>query len=218
MGSGKSLKITWYGQAMFKISSAEGTVVVDPTPPQTGYEYEPMSADIVLVTHRHFDHFYLDGITGNPKFINASGKFDLGGLKVVAFDSFHDAKLGEERGRNVIYTWEQAGLRLGHFGDLGHMPEHDLMKKVLKLDVAMVPVGGIFTIDAEQAVRLIRDLEARIVLPMHYGTPDCVVPLEPVDEFTRRFKGNVRLVTERPVEVTRDSVPPTTEVWVLPYK
>jgi L-ascorbate metabolism protein UlaG (beta-lactamase superfamily) len=92
------------------------------------------------------------------------------------------------------------------------------MKKVLKLDVAMVPVGGIFTIDAEQAVRLIRDLEARIVLPMHYGTPDCVVPLEPVDEFTRRFKGNVRLVTERPVEVTRDSVPPTTEVWVLPYK
>jgi L-ascorbate metabolism protein UlaG (beta-lactamase superfamily) len=218
MVAGKSVGIEWFGQAMFRISSAEGTVVVDPTPPQVGYEYEPVSADIVLITHRHFDHFYLDGIAGSPRIVNASGKFDFDGFKVVAFDSYHDAKLGEERGRNVIYTWEQAGLKFGHFGDLGHMPGHDLMKKVLKLDVAMVPVGGVFTIDDEQAVRLIRDLEARIVLPMHYGTPDCVIPLEQVDEFTRRFKGTVRQVKDRPVEITRDSVPSATEVWVLPYE
>jgi len=79
-------------------------------------------------------------------------------------------------------------------------------------------VGGVFTIDAEQAVRLIRDLEPAVVLPMHYGTEDGTVQLEPLDEFTRRFKGQVRLIDSRPLEVTRESIPAAGEVWVLPYK
>ena len=214
----QTLDITWYGQSMFAVACKDVTVVIDPTPPETGYSYDPVSADVVLMSHQHFDHAYLDGIAGNPKVINASGTFELGKLKVRGFDSFHDAARGKERGPNVIYTWEQEGFRIGHFGDLGDEPTHDVVKKLLKLDIAMVPVGGVFTIDAEQAVRLIRDLEPAIVLPMHYGTADGTVQLQPVDEFTRRFKGPVRQVASRPVEITRESIPTTGEVWVLPYR
>ncbi|MHB8894561.1 MAG: MBL fold metallo-hydrolase [Candidatus Geothermincolia bacterium] len=218
MTMSKSVEVAWYGQAMFSISSPGVTVVLDPTPPETGYSYEPLKADVVLVTHTHYDHNYLDGVTGNPKVINASGTFDLAGLKVQGFDTFHDSRRGAERGPNIVYTWEQSGVRLGHFGDLGHTPSHDVIKKLLRLDVAMIPVGGVFTIDAEQAVRLVHDLEPRIVLPMHFGTVDGVVPVEPVDEFVRRFQGTVHEVAGRPVEIASDSLPTETEVWVLPYK
>ena len=214
----RTLDITWYGQSMFTVAGGDVTVVIDPTPPETGYSFDPVPGDVVLMTHQHFDHSYLDGIAGDPKVISASGTFDLGRLKVRGFDSFHDAARGAQRGGNIIYTWEQEGLRIGHFGDLGETPSHDVVKKLLKLDVAMVPVGGVFTIDAEQAVRLIRDLEPAVVLPMHYGTEDGTVQLEPLDEFTRRFKGQVRLIDSRPLEVTRESIPAAGEVWVLPYK
>jgi L-ascorbate metabolism protein UlaG (beta-lactamase superfamily) len=218
MPVGESLEMTWYGQAMFSIAGAGVTVVVDPTPPETGYSYDPVGADIVLITHTHFDHNFLGGVAGSPKVINASGRFQLGGLEVRGIDTFHDAAGGSERGNNIIYTWEQAGLRVAHFGDLGHMLKPDITKKLLRLDIAMVPVGGVFTIDAEQAARLVRDLEPSIVLPMHYGTDDGKVPVEPVDEFTRWFKGNVRTVGERSVVVTSSDLPPATEAWVLPYK
>jgi L-ascorbate metabolism protein UlaG (beta-lactamase superfamily) len=218
MTTEKSLQITWYGQSMFRISTSGATIVLDPTAPETGYSYDPVEADIVLLSHTHYDHNYLQGVAGHPRIVNASGKFDFDGLKVQGFETYHDAKRGEERGPNVIYIWEQAGLRLGHFGDLGHMPSHDVEKKLLDLDVAMIPAGGVFTIDGEQAVRLVRDVEPRIVLPMHFGTHDCVIPLQPVDEFTRRFKGIVRKVPDRPLEVSRDSVPSAAEVWLLPYK
>jgi len=218
MVAAKSLEIAWYGQAMFRVSSPDVTIVVDPTHPGTGYDYDPVEADIVLITHQHGDHNYLEGVTGNPKVINASGSLDLGPVKVLGYDTFHDSKRGEERGPNVIYAWEQAGLKLGHFGDLGHMPHHDIVKRLQRLDVAMLPVGGVYTIDGEQAVRVIRDLEPRIVLPMHYGTADCALPLEPVDEFTRRFKGTVREIGTRPLELSRESIPSSTEVWVLPYR
>jgi L-ascorbate metabolism protein UlaG (beta-lactamase superfamily) len=218
MPLGKTLEITWYGQAMFSIAGAGTTVVVDPTPPETGYSYDPVDADIVLVTHTHFDHNFTAGVAGSPKVINASGKFDLGGIEVRGIDSFHDSAGGAERGNNVIYTWEQAGMRLAHFGDLGHMLKPEAVKRLLKLDVAMIPVGGVFTIDAEQATRLIRDLEPSIVLPMHYGTADGKVPVEPVDEFARRFSGGVRTVETRSAVVTPDEVPVSTQVWILPYK
>jgi len=214
----ETLDVTWYGQAMFSISSPGLTVVLDPTPPETGYSHDPFPADVVLMTHQHFDHSHVAGITGNPKVITASGSFDLGGLKVKGFDTFHDAKGGSERGPNIIYTWEQGGLAFGHFGDLGETPPAAVLKKLLKLDVAMIPVGGVFTIDGEQAVRLIRDIEPAIVFPMHYGTPACAIPLDPVDEFTRRFKGNVRRISARPVALTAASIPSATEVWVLPFE
>jgi L-ascorbate metabolism protein UlaG (beta-lactamase superfamily) len=214
----ETLEVTWYGQSMFSIKSRDLTVVVDPTAPETGYRYDPVPADVVLVTHQHFDHGYTAGVTGDPEIISESGTFDVGSVKVQGFDSFHDGVRGSERGPNVIYTWEQAGLRLGHFGDLGETPAPDIVKGLLDLDIAMIPVGGVFTIDGEQAVRLIGDIGPHIVFPMHYGTAEGAIPLDPVDGFTAQFKGTVREISERPLEVSRDSIPAGTEVWVLPYK
>ncbi len=213
-----SLRITWFGQAMFRVSGGGATVVLDPTPPETGYRYDPVSADVVLRSHDHYDHDYLRGVRGEPQVIRDSGAFEVRGLEVRGTDSFHDAKQGAERGRNVVFTWSQAGYRLGHLGDLGHMPDDDLAEALSRLDILMLPVGGVFTIDAAQAVDLVERLAPRVALPMHYGTPDCNIPVEPVDGFARLFKGAVREIAERPLVVTTGSLPAGPEVWVLPYK
>jgi L-ascorbate metabolism protein UlaG (beta-lactamase superfamily) len=218
MAMNEALELTWYGQAMFAVSGGGVTVVVDPVPPEVGYRYDPVAADLVLITHGHFDHNYLAGVSGNPRTISASGSFDVSGLKVAGIDSFHDPNRGAERGPIVIYSWEQCGLKLAHFGDLGEEPGPDIMKRLKGLDIVMIPVGGIFTIDGEQAARFARNLAPAVVVPMHYGTRDCAIPLDPVDEFTRRFKVPSREVAERPLIVSRSSLPSSTEVWVLPYR
>lgn len=212
------LEITWYGHSMFAIAGGGVTVVVDPVPSEVGYRYEPVAADAVLVTHGHFDHSFLAGVTGSPRILNESGELDVGGVVVDGIDSFHDSRRGKERGTNLIFTWEQAGFRLAHLGDLGDFPETATLDRLRGLDIAMIPVGGIYTIDGEQAVRLAADLAPAIVIPMHYGTPACAIPLDPIDKFTSRFPGPVREVTGRPLVITREAMPSASEAWIVPYQ
>jgi L-ascorbate metabolism protein UlaG (beta-lactamase superfamily) len=218
MAVSDGLEVTWYGHAMFTVTGGGVTVATDPVPPEVGYRYDPVPADVVLVSHSHFDHGHIAGIVGNPEVIRTSGNFAVAGLSVTGIDSFHDSKGGSERGPNVIYVWEQGGMRLAHLGDLGEVPGRDVLDRLGRLDVAMIPVGGVFTIDGDQAARLAAELAPSIVLPIHYKTQECSVPLDTIDNFTSSFDGPVREVAERPLHVDRDSLPAQTEVWVVPYQ
>jgi L-ascorbate metabolism protein UlaG (beta-lactamase superfamily) len=218
MAEDGTLEIAWYGQAMFTVSGADVTVVIDPVPPHVGYHYDQVEADVLLMTHEHHDHTYTDGVKGNPKVITAAGNFEAAGLKIKGTGSFHDDVEGRDRGLNVIFSWEQAGFKVAHFGDLGHRLSPELMSQFQGLDVAMVPVGGVFTIDGEQAAQMAVELKPRIFIPMHYLTPEIQIPLRPLKEFTRKVSGNVRVVSERPVTISRESRPVATEVWILSYQ
>jgi L-ascorbate metabolism protein UlaG (beta-lactamase superfamily) len=214
----ESLQVTWYGQSMFRISGGGVDLVVDPVGPQSGYTFEPMPADVVLVTHDHGDHNYVEGIRGSPEVLRATGTFTLDGLHISGFPSFHDPEEGARRGPNVIYAWEQAGLRLAHLGDVGCEPDRVVVDNLKGLDLLMIPVGGVYTIDAVEAARMVRTLSPAVAFPMHYLTDDVLFPLEPLDGFTGAFPGKVRRIEERPAPVTRDMLPSSTEVWVLKYE
>ncbi|MBK5092489.1 MAG: MBL fold metallo-hydrolase [Actinobacteria bacterium] len=218
MADNQALEIAWYGQAMFTVSGGGITVACDPVPPEVGYTYGPVDADAVLISHEHFDHGYLAGIKGSPTVIKKTGGSRLDGIEVTGIATFHDAKGGKERGPDIIFTWEQAGFRIAHFGDLGVLPGAEMLSSLSGLDVVMLPVGGVFTIDGGQAARLAKDLAPAIAIPMHYKTPACSIPIKGAGEFTGGFSGPVREVAERPVVITRDTLPSATEVWVLPYQ
>lgn len=218
MSSDGAVEVTWYGQAMFTISGGGVTVAIDPVPPEVGYRYHPVDADVVLVTHGHFDHGYLEGVRGDPQVVSTGGPVSAGGLDVVGYPAFHDESEGAQRGPMVLFSWEQAGLKLAHLGDLGDRPADDVMESLAGLDVVMIPVGGVFTIDGKEAALLSAELAPAVVLPMHYGTPDCVIELHPVDDFTRSFAGEVRRVPDRPVVISCGSLPAETEAWVLRYR
>lgn len=217
MSDSDRLEITWFGQSMFLISGGGLRIVCDPASPQTGYNYSPVEADIVLISHDHFDHNYVSGIAGNPQVINSSGTHSFRDIEIAGLSSFHDTKGGRERGTNIIYRWNQAGFSLAHLGDLGEYPSNEMVEKLAGLDIVMMPVGGVFTIDGAQAARLAGEIKPRILIPMHYGTPSCKIPLEKLQEFTGRAPFPVRSIEDRPLIISAESMPESSEIWVVPY-
>lgn len=213
-----ALTVSWYGHAMFTVDDGRLTVANDPVPPEVGYYYEPVGADLVLVSHAHYDHNFLAGVRGSPKVIDDAGDFEFEGLRISGFESFHDTEEGRERGRVVIFAWEQAGIRIAHFGDVGDRPEPGVIEELRGIDIAMMPVGGVFTVDARAAAELADEISPRIVLPMHYMTEDSTIELEPIEYFARHFKGPMRQIGDRSVVIKRDSIPSSPEAWVMQYK
>lgn len=175
------MKITWLGHAKVVLAGAESTVVIDPYDASVGYPMDTPRADIVAVSHSHHDHSDVSSVPGTPEVINQPGKYRVGGVKIKALSSFHDDQGGAQRGENLIFVVEMEGLRICHLGDLGHMPDEDLLPSLRNMDVMFIPVGGHYTIDAAQAVELIQMAKPRIAVAMHYKTDVCHVDVAGIE-------------------------------------
>ena len=216
------MKIKWYGHAAFKITTDSGvTVIIDPY--QSGafggalsYGKISESADIVLSSHDHDDHNYREDIKGTHKYFNKEGNYNEMGIKIEAIPSYHDPSKGKERGNNLIFVIEVDGLRLAHMGDLGHTLSDDLIERMGKIDVILVPVGGFYTIDADEAGKVVKDLNPRITIPMHFKTPKCEFPIGGVELFTTGKK-RVTVVDEHEIELTKDGLQEDGEIIVMKY-
>lgn len=214
------MKIKWYGHAAFKITTDKGIrMIIDPYEPGAyngalSYGKIDEEADIVLTSHDHADHNYTKNITGEYTIVDKAGEYDLQGIKIKAFASFHDATSGKERGGNLIFVIAADGLTLVHTGDIGHDLDSDMLKKIGKVDIVLLPVGGFFTIDASQAAKMISALAPRVTIPMHYKTDKCGFPIAPVEEFTKG-KNDVRVLDKAEVEIKKENLPAQAEVLVL---
>lgn len=180
--------ITWYGQACFRIQSGKTSVVIDPFDKSVGLIPPRVEGHIVLVTHDHKDHNNIKAIGGDPFVIDSPGEYEKSGVKIIGIHSFHDDKKGSERGMNVIYVVTLEGIRVGHLGDLGQYELSDEQKETLgEVDILMVPVGGVYTIDGERAASIVNSIAPKIVIPMHYKIPGLSIALENADQFLEEF-------------------------------
>ena len=185
------MQIIWRGQSCFEILSSQGknnhvNIVVDPFDEDTGLRVPKLEADILLVSHEHHDHNNMKAVGGNPFLIQGPGEYEIKGVYIQGIDSFHDASLGKEKGQNTIYTIEVEDLRLCHLGDLGQKeltPEQ--VEKIGEIDILMIPVGGVYTISAKEAVKIMSQIEPNIVIPMHYQIPKLKIKLEELDRFLK---------------------------------
>src|SRR3989344_1832434 len=191
-------KITWAGQACFEISVSNGkdhsaTIAIDPFDEKVGLKVPSFSADILLVTHGHYDHNNIGAIKGSPFLIEGPGEYEAKGVFVQGIDSFHDDSQGKERGRNTIYVIEAEDIRFCHLGDFGQKQLTDEQLEFIgKVDILMIPVGGTFTIDSSEASKVIGQIEPKIVVPMHYALPKLKVELDGVEKFLKAMgKNNV---------------------------
>lgn len=155
------MRIIWYGHACFWLESKDGSVVFDPYTPGSvpGLILPELTADLVLCSHDHKDHSYLQGV---------KNRYGDANLTVRRIPTFHDECKGEKRGQNSIIFVEAEGIRMVHLGDLGHLLSKEQIEKIGPVDLIMIPIGGYFTIDAEQARKIIEELKPSLVLPMHY--------------------------------------------------
>lgn len=198
------MKIQWLGHSCFAITLSDGRTII--TDPHEGIGYPPLnrSADIVTVSHQHFDHNAVGAVSGSPEIVQSEGAHSLGGVAITGVPSFHDGQGGSQRGENLIFIIEVEGLRVCHLGDLGHVPGSMQIGAIGRVDVLMVPVGGLYTIDAAQAAEVVRQIGPKYILPMHYKTSCLNFPISGPDEFLAGYPDHRTL---RVLEISAGSLP-----------
>ncbi len=192
------MRVEWYGQSAFRLSTAEQSVAIDPFADMSAmaasrgmrFDYPPIAgveADLLLVTHEHMDHNGVEAIGGDPAILRSTaGTLESPLGEVTAIASEHDEQAGTARGPNTIFVLELDGLRVCHFGDFGQRALREEQAAAIgAVDLLILPVGGGPTIGAEQAAAIVERLAPRWVVPMHYRTPR-IGFLESADEFLER--------------------------------
>jgi L-ascorbate metabolism protein UlaG (beta-lactamase superfamily) len=206
--------IKWFGHASFEIATNAGTIITDPFNGELGYPMFPRQADVVTVSHQHWDHNAVETVSGSPQVFCEPGCYPMEGMTIQGFPSFHDAKSGQERGRNTIFKICAEDLTLLHLGDLGHMLSRDKAEEIGTVEILLLPVGGKFTVGAETAYDLVGLLRPKIVIPMHFQTPHLSFRLAPVEEFTCQFEKILKLPN---LEINSQNLPNNTQIMVLDY-
>lgn len=196
------MNISWYGHACFRIvvkgrpnileqsnqtakKGSELTIVTDPFDKSVGLTPPRFGADIILVSHNHYDHNNTEPFKG-AFLISEPGEYEVRGLFIKGINAFHDNKQGQERGSVVIFKIEVEGINLVHLGDLGQSKLSDeQLEQLGEVDILMIPVGGKYTTDADQAQTVVAQIEPRLVIPMHYKTPGLKLDIKGVEQFLK---------------------------------
>ncbi len=201
--------LTWQGHSCFKIQDKVGpdglTLVTDPYDKKTGLKLPNFEADIVTISHDHFDHNNVSGLRGKPYIIDRAGEYDIKGILVEGIDSYHDEKEGKERGKNVMFRFVVDEINIAHLGDLGHPLSNGQLEKLAGIDILLIPVGGNYTIDAKQAVAVISQIQPRIIIPMHYKIKDLKVDIEGVDKFVKEL--GIKPTEEEKLKINKKDLP-----------
>ena len=223
----QGVTLRWFGHAFVLVTSAEGVkVALDPFG-DIGYPWSGAAADVVTVSHEHGDHNGADRLAGSPvilRSLKAGGagwnaiSYTKKDLRITALPAFHDNVEGRKRGLNSIFIVETGGLRFAHLSDIGHIPSQAMLKKMGRVDVLLIPVGGVFSIDGRQAKEIMSRLRPRITVPIHYKTPVTAAwPIADESAFLNGLK-NVRRLNTLIVSLTPETLPRQPEIWVMRYQ
>ncbi len=203
--------ITWLGHSCFKIqdkANSDGlTLVTDPYSSEVGLKLPNFEADIVTISHDHFDHNNSSAFRGKPYVVSSAGEFDIKDVLIEGIRSFHDTA-GEKSDKplNIIYRIEMDDITLCHLGDLGHILDNKQLERLAGIDILFIPVGGKYTIDAKKAVEVISQIEPRIVIPMHYATPGLKIKdIDGVDKFIKEL--GIKVTNEEKLKISKKDLP-----------
>ncbi|MHB1418764.1 MAG: MBL fold metallo-hydrolase [Bacillota bacterium] len=207
------MKIQWLGHACFAIITGGGqTVITDPFDEKIGYPQPGREANVVTISHQHFDHNAANLVMGCPEVVQEAGHYNFGDFKIFGLAAFHDTDQGKKRGPNVVYNIEAEQIRVCHLGDLGHLFTPDQVAQIGPVDVLLAPVGGIYALDASEAFRVAEQLKAKYIIPMHYKTPYLELPINSPEKFLECYSSYKTLPE---LVCTVDSLPSSPEVVML---
>lgn len=211
------MDIHWYGQACFKIKGKNTTIVIDPFDPEmVGLKLpKDLSGELLLVTHDHKDHAYIEGVNGEPQLIKGPGEYESHGIAIVGVQTYHDTENGAQRGKNTVYNLHIDGVNIVHLGDLGHTLTDEQVQEIGSTDILMIPVGGNYTIDAKLASEVVSQLEPRVIIPMHYKLEGLKVEVGELAPFLKEMAVDENTPSQPKLAITKDKLPDEPQVIVL---
>ncbi|OGN23397.1 MAG: hypothetical protein A2918_01665 [Candidatus Yanofskybacteria bacterium RIFCSPLOWO2_01_FULL_42_49] len=180
--------ITWFGHSCFRIESKEISILTDPFSKDIGLKPPRIKDDIVLVSHKHYDHNNVEDAPPQAMVIDGPGEYEKRGVYIRGILSYHDKEQGKERGLNTIYIIKAEDIVVCHMGDFGQGAfENNQVDDIGDVDILMLPVGGTYTIDYKEAVEVVGKVEPKIVIPMHYKIKDLKIDIDGPDKFVKEL-------------------------------
>ena len=183
------MKIEWLGHSSFKLTESTGiSLVTDPfNAEEVGISFPEVEADIVTVSHDHFDHNCTGAVKEYKILVNTPGDHGVDGVDIFGFKSYHDDKKGLLRGKNVVFRIRMDGVEVCHLGDIGEELSPMLAELIGSINILLIPVGGRYTIDAAEAKEYVDRLMPDVVIPMHYMMDGYRTQFDELDEFLDLF-------------------------------
>ncbi len=209
----------WFGQSCFAVSEQGLTVVTDPHDGRSiGLAPPRARAQIVLKSHDHFDHNCVRQVAGPNTAVYSGGEpYRYNGFNARSVAGHHDTQGGAKLGDVHIMAFEMAGLKFCHLSDIGEVPTPEQVAAIGGVDILFVPVGGVFTIDAEQAWQAIGAIKPRVAVPMHYRFGGLSVSIQDLKPFVEKAPAGMeitRVGSEVDIEGPED-LPERPIAWVF---
>lgn len=212
------LRIRWHGHACFEIGGSV-TVVTDPHDGKSlGIAPPHAQADLVLVSHDHFDHNCVRAVQGKETCVISKPVMTVEkGVRVEGIQAAHDTSGGSKRGGITIYKFELDGVTFCHLGDLGHRLDDDAIDRIGPLDFLFIPVGDVFTIGPNIAKEVVDAVGPKVAVPMHYRVPGLGLSIKGVDNFLSLCSKPQIVKVGNEVEFAPEDLPQrgSTEIWVF---
>lgn len=182
------MTITWYGQSCFRLESKGVSVLIDPFSKEIGLRAPRLNDNIFLVTHEHYDHNNVGDVTSEQFVIRGPGEYEKSGIYFEGILSFHDNTQGTQRGLNTVYLIRMEDMRLCHLGDLGQSKLTDEQVEAIgDVDILFIPVGGKYTIDSKEAAEVVKQIEPKIIVPMHYKVEGLDIDIDNSQKFLKEI-------------------------------
>ena len=212
------MEITWYGHSCFRITErGMATVVTDPYDHAAiGYAELSLKADIITISHDAPGHNNIKVVKSSKWQIDGPGEYEIGGVFLTAVPTGKSATNGN--GSNMVFIFDYGGVTVGHLGDLDSVPTRKEVDAFGKVDVLLIPVGGVKGLSAAKAAEVINLIEPGIVIPMHYNTPDSKIKLDSLGAFLKQIGLSDQAEILESFKVTKRDIPEETRVVVLSYK
>jgi L-ascorbate metabolism protein UlaG (beta-lactamase superfamily) len=186
------LKIKHIAHSCFLIDNGIEKLIIDPYDEEIGYEPVKEEVNYLLISHNHFDHNHI-------KYIKI--KDNIRSFEIQKINSFHDNQNGSIRGNNIIHLIETNEIKICHLGDLGHILTKEQLEQIQDIDVLLIPIGGVYTIDYKMAIEVIKQINPHAVIPMHYKTRRLNINIDTVDNFIKEIEKEYKILRQNGNEI-----------------
>lgn len=216
------MKIKWLGHScIFIITENNKKILIDPFksnammrmwPMRMKYDPVDEEADILLITHNHPDHYNIEAAKNPKLIIREAGQKNIDGIEIIGIETKH----ANFRTKNIVFFVKAEGITICHLGDVGHLLDKKLIEDVkAKVDILFVPLSGFPGPSLEIAMSIINQLQPKVVVPIHYRTPQCDAAIfkkpDKVYEILRKNVSDLVFLKENTFNYTKEDLEKHTE-------